>query len=238
VPEKLSSKRSTMPERGILLAEDEALKAKLSGLLVSVPNSDPDTRRVKVWYGMPSTERDRVYPFITIDLIDIVFATDRVHSAQIVEVDWWPSTYDTFADYAAAIGLEVPEDAPYGTTILFQPYDIYYQVATHSRSVLHDRQLTAMLLSGAFLPLNNFGYLHVPADDTQRWLDNLGWASADYRDAEDKVVRRKVYTVKVSAHMAVEEPQAVQQVLAVYGAINGIHDGEEYAAWQHAAAAE
>jgi len=184
---------------------------------------------------MPSQERQLTYPFVTIDLIDVVFATDRVHSMQVVDADWWPSTTPTFQEYADLLTppMTLDVDVPYGRTILFQPYDLYYSVATHCRYAVQDRHLQAQLLSTAYMPLNNIGTLHVPADDTQRWLDNMGFSRADYRDSEEKVVHRKVYAAKVSAHMAVSDPVAYSKVLQVFGIINGIADGEQYASWQN-----
>jgi len=223
-------------DRGLLLAEDEALKAKLSSLTVPDPSQEGHDRRVQVWFGMPSTEREAIFPFITIDLIDVVFAAERAHSLQVVDVDWWPSTAKTFAEFAALVGLEgLDPEAPYARTILFQPYDLYYQVSTYCRNPRQDRRLTSQLLMTNFIPLNNLGTLHVPADDTQRWLDNMGSTRADYRDTEDKPVWRKVYTLKVSAHMPVNDPAAYIKVLKVGYSLNGIHDGEQYASWEQTA---
>lgn len=210
------------------------MKAKLSTLTVPDPTQPDNKRRVKTWFGMPSDEREAIYPFIAIDLIDIVFATDRAHSMQVVDADWWPSVAATFQEYADLMDppLVLEEDHPYGTTILFQPYDLYYQVASHCRTALQDRHLTMQLLSTSYMPLNNIGTLHVPADETQRWLDNMGSTRADYRDQEGKVVWRKVYNVKVSAHMAVTDPVAYAQVLALSLALKDVDSGESYASWQ------
>jgi hypothetical protein len=220
-----------VPDTGILLAEDEAMKAKFSHLHVPDPKAEGGSRRAQVWFGMPSTERERVYPFVTIDLIDIAFSAERAHSLEVINVDWWPSEAETFQEYADANDIEVDPDHPYGATVRFQPYDIYYQVATHARYALQDRHLTAQMLSLDYAPLSQLGTLHVPADNTQRWLDNEGWANADYLDAEGKVVRRKVYTLKVSAHMAVTDPAVYIKVLRVAAIINGTTDGEQYAEW-------
>lgn len=219
------------PSKGFLLAEDEAMKAKFSTLYVPDPREPDGTRRAKVWFGLPSKERERTYPFVTIDLIDIVFASDRAHSLETINVDWWPSEGQTWAEYADLHGLDYDPEFPYGSTIRFQPYDIYYQVATHSRHALQDRYLTQQMLSLDYSPLSQLGTLHVPADGTQRWLDNEGWVRADYRDAEDKTVWRKVYTLKVSAHMAVNNPATFAKVLQVAATIGGMTDGEQYADW-------
>lgn len=210
------------------------MKAKFSTLTVPDPTQADLQRRVKVWFGMPSSERERTYPFITIDLIDIVFAADRAHSMEEVVYDWWPSTGATFQEYADIIGLTVPVDDPYGAARRFQPYDIYYQVATHCRYALQDRHVTSRMLSLDYAPLSNLGTLHVPADETQRWMDNIGWQRADYSDQEEKTVWRKVYTLKVSAHMPINDPEAFNRVLTVAGSLNGVPDGEQYETWSHA----
>jgi hypothetical protein len=213
------------------MAEDEAMKAKFASLKVPDQSADDLSRRVKVWFGMPSAEREIIYPFISVDLIDIAFSGERAHSLERVSVDWWPSAAQTFAEYAALVDITLDADVPYATAVRFQPYDIYYQVATHCRYAIQDRYLTAQMLSTDYAPLNNLGTLHVPADDTQRWLDNVGWQRADYRDTEDKTVWRKVYTIKVSAHMPVDDPTAFTKVLQVAATINGTADGEQYDGW-------
>lgn len=221
-----------MPDVGVLLAEDEAMKAKFSTLYVPNSSQAGTTSRVKVWYAMPSGERERTYPFITIDPIDIVFASERAHSLETIDLDWWPAEGGTFQEYADLHEMTLDPEAPYGSAIRPQPYDIYYQVATHCRTALQDRYLTAQMLSLNYAPLSQLGTLHVPADNTQRWLDNTGWGAANYRDSEDKVVRRKVYTLKVSSHMAVNDPVAWVRVLQVAATIRGTADGELYSSWE------
>lgn len=220
-------------DRGILLAEDQALKAKLGSF--TVPTKNGQSARVKVWYGMPDSVRETIYPFTTIDLLDVVFARDRAHSLQVVDVDWWPSTAPTFAEFADMVGMEVDPEAPYASTILFQPYDLYYQVATHTRSSRQERHLISQIISHGFAPLNSLGTLHVPADNTQRWLDNLGMTTADYIDSEQKSVFRKVFNLQISAHIPVNDPTAYFKVLKVAASLHGMDDGEEYATWEHVA---
>jgi hypothetical protein len=218
------------PDRGVLLAEDQALKAKLSNLYVRGPNNTP--LRVQVWFGMPSAERDAIYPFITIDLVDIVFANDRAHCANVLKVSDWPSEFSNMEDYVTANGIDA--DPSSAEAMIFHPYDIYYYVSVHTRSTLHDRHLTSMLLSTNYMPLSNFGYLDVPADNTVRWLDNLGFASQDYKSADDKWVRRKVHTIKVSAHMAPENPRFYHKVLKLSGMLYGDITGNELlASWEN-----
>lgn len=223
-----------MAEIGFLLAEDEALKAKLSGLTVPV-RGDAD-KRVKVWFRMPEREKERDYPYITIDLIDIVFAADRAHSAQVTGIDYWPSEYATFAEYAAAKLLTFDEETDVVQATWWHPYDIIYQVSTHCRSAQHDRLLTARLLGTAYLP-DRWGYLHVPADDSERWLDRVGWSQADYYDdaagTDTRRVFRKVYNVSVSAHVPPEDPFLFKQVLTVAGTLTTMDETETLATWEY-----
>jgi hypothetical protein len=218
-------------EYGFLLAEDEAMKAKLSTLTVPSPKEESGQKKVKVWYGMPSGERERTFPFITIDLLDITFTADRAHDLGVVAVDWWPSSAVTYQEHNDRVtpGTTLDAEAPYAITTRFQPYDIFYQVSTHCRTAVQDRYLTARLLDTAYFPLSNLGTLHVPADGTQRWADNEGWARADYLDQDEKAVWRKAYTIKISAHMAPTDPLAYQRVLQVATEISGMTDGELYA---------
>ena len=206
-----------MAERGLLLAEDEALKAKLSNITVAAPREKGGRKKAKVWYGMPSGEREKDYPFITIDLLDIVFAADRAHSAQIGEVDYWPSEYPTIAEWAAANNVPYDPDNNIVEATWFHPYDIYYQVATYARTAQHDREMTATLMGTAYLP-DRWGYLHVPADDSHRWLDRIGFSQADFLESagqDDKRVYRKVYNVSVSAQLPPENPFLYYRVLTV-----------------------
>lgn len=217
-----------MPDIGLILAEDEAVKAKFSTLTVPDPKAQGGERRARAWFGYPSGERERTYPFITVDLIDIRFAAERAESMESVLYDWWPSEAGTMEEYATKIGLTLDPTEKVGLAIRFQPYDLYYQVATHARFSAHDRALTAKMLSIDYAPLSQLGTLHVPADNTQRWLDNEGWARADYIDPEGKNVHRKVYTLKVSAHMSLGDPVAYAKVLQVAADILGTADGEQY----------
>ena len=73
--------------------------------------------------------------------------------------------------------------------------------------------------------------------NTQRWLDNEGWVRADYIDGEEKVVHRKVYTLKVSAHMVLSDPAQWAKVLQVAATIHGTADGEQYASYTNDAPA-
>lgn len=205
--------------RKFLLAEDEALKAKLSNVTVVAPREAGGRKRAKVWFGFPDQERERSYPFITIDLLDIVFANDRAHSAQLAPVDYWPSEYATFAEWATANGIPYDPATQWPMVREFHPYNLIYQVATHARTSQHDRELMATLIGTAYIP-DRWGYLQVPADGSERHLIREGFTPADYLEGagEDaKRVFRKVYNVSVTAEIPPENPFIYYQVVAVHG---------------------
>ena len=84
----------------------------------------------------------------------------------------------------------------------FVPVDLLYQVSTFTRSALHDRQLSASMLTKVF-PFRT-GSIHVQADNTDRRLELLDWSTADLLDPEAgyrKRIFRKVYTLQMSAEL-------------------------------------
>ena len=67
-----------MARSGFLLAEDEAIKKMLTGLKVY---DDREVERpVQVFFRYPEGETERVYPFMTIEMIDLIHARNRQHS--------------------------------------------------------------------------------------------------------------------------------------------------------------
>lgn len=201
-------------KRGFLLAEDEALKLRLSGLTVSDDRNA--ARPVQVFFRYPEGETEKHYPFITIELLDINHARNRQHSEVTlysnyaespVTLDYWPST-------SASVGV-VPGEY-YLKTNEFIPVDILYQVSTYCRSAQHDRQLTAQMLT-TVTPFR-FGSLVLAADNTSRRLQMLDWANADLLDQEtgyQKRIFRKVYTLQMTSELPSEALVGVKQVTSV-----------------------
>jgi hypothetical protein len=224
----------TSIDRGFLLAEEEALKAKLSRIYVSDPNGQNGRRRVHVRWGYPMAEVNRQYPFLSIDLIDIEFAADRAHSAQVIGTDYWPSEFATFAEYAEDRGL-VLADTDIVQATWWHPYNLHFQIASHARNARHDLEITKILLGTAFTP-HRWGWLYISADDSNRWLDLVDWATANYNEgAGDSAHRifRKIYHIIVSAHLPPENPFIFRQVLKLHGTIKGIPGNEEMGDWDH-----
>ena len=215
-----------MPNPGFLLAEDAALKARLSTLTVSDDRNG--ARPVQVFFRYPSNETERAYPFITIELIDIVHARNRQHS----ELDlvyaktgtsnrtvingrpnalrYWPSRISNLDTVAGSSGFEFLKSNE------FVPVDLLYQVSTFTRSALHDRQLDSQMLS-TITPFRK-GFIQVPEDGTVRRLDLLDWTTADLLDSESgyrKSIYRKVYTLQMSAEIPSTDLFGEQQITTV-----------------------
>ena len=104
---------------------------------------------------------------------------------------------------------------------MWHPYNLHFQVATHARNARHDLEITRILLGTAFTP-HRWGWLHVPADNSDRWLDLVDWATANYNEgAGDSTNRifRKIFHIVVSAHLPPENPFVFKQVLKVHGTL-------------------
>ncbi len=224
----------TVIDRGFILAEEEALKAKLSNIYVSDPKGADGRRRVHTYWSYPIAERNRQYPFITIDLIDVEFAADRAHSAQLIPSDYWPSEFATFAEYSDAYGLNYDDARQFPEAINWHPYNLHFQIASHARTGRHDLEITRILLGTSFTP-HRWGWLHVPADESDRWLDLVDWGTANYNEGGDSTNRifRKIFHVVVSAHLPPDNPIAFWKVLKLVGVVKTIPGEEEMGRWEH-----
>ena len=109
-----------------VLAEDSALKTHLNGITVSDDKSN--SRPVKVWYGFPDVEvRDQSFPYITIDLIDILPANERQTYGFITDTD--------------NLGTVTPDANYVYTNQIPVAYDLIYQITSFSRHPRHDRSI-------------------------------------------------------------------------------------------------
>jgi len=211
-----------MPNPGFLLAEDAALKARFSTLKVSDDRNGQ--RPVQVFFRYPDAETERSYPFLTIEMIDIVHARNRQHSeTQIVYpktgisgrtdmlndpnlMTYWPSRVANM-ETISATGKD------FIVSNEFVPVDILYQVSTFTRSALHDRQLSSQMLS-TIVPFRK-GFIEVPEDGTVRRLDLLDWTTADLLDSEAgyrKRIFRKIYTLQMTAEIPSTDMFGLQQI--------------------------
>lgn len=200
---------------GFLFAEDEAIKLQVSGLTVT---DDRDAQRpVQVFFRYPEGETERHYPFITIELIDVVHAKNRQHSESYLDTnsagqpnnfDYWPST-------SSASSPNIAGFDSFRTTE-FLPVDLLYQVSTFTRSAIHDRQLVNQMLTQVF-PFR-YGSLVVSADNKSRRLDLLDWSTADLLDPEAgyrKRIFRKIYTIQMTSELPTSAIVGLKKVTTV-----------------------
>lgn len=176
-----------------IIAEDEALRNMLIGMTVS--DNKSASRTVGVWFGQPDQEiRAQSFPFITIDLIDISEARERVMAGR---VNPWYMAPESLSE-------DMSWDMWYPT-----PINLDYQVTTFARQPRHDRQIVAQLL-GHRLPLR-FGSLPVVQtvtgsgnneiqNITMRRLDVLNVVKRDITEAGKRMFMN-VFTVRISSEI-------------------------------------
>lgn len=223
-----------MSRTGLLLAEDEALKMLFAGM--TVPDDRNNARPVEVFFRYPEGETERSYPFITLEHIDIIHARNRQHSESDIyyrtgagtapaipatstnRMDYWPSVSTNFnfkTNKNSYAYLRANEHVP---------VDLLYQISTFARAALHDRYLTAKMLTEIF-PWRK-GFIDIGADGTIRRLDLLDWTTADLLDPEAgyrKRIFRKVYTVQMTAEIPSSAIVGNQAVATVVGGVERIN---------------
>lgn len=221
-----------MPNPGFLLAEDAAVKARFSNLTVSDDRNG--ARPVQVFFRYPDGETERAYPFITIEMIDLIHARNRQHSESQIyyakdgipqrsrftegpdRMTYWPSRVANMETVMTA-GVEFAQSNE------FVPVDLLYQISTFTRSALHDRQLTSQMLS-TITPFRK-GFIEVPEDGTIRRFDLLDWTTADLLDSESgyrKRIFRKIYTIQMSAEIPSSDMYGMHQITTVIPTIESI----------------
>jgi hypothetical protein len=200
---------------GFLFAEDEAIKKRFVNLTVS--DDREGARPVQVFFRYPEGETERKYPFITIELIDIIHAKNRQHSETFLDthraghpnnLDYWPSTSSASSPNLTGSDL-------YRTTE-FTPVDLLYQVSTFTRSAIHDRQIATQMLMDV-VPFR-YSSINIEADGTSRRLDLLDWTTADLLDPESgyrKRIFRKIYTLQMTSELPTSALVGLKKVLSV-----------------------
>lgn len=180
-----------------IISEDEALRNLLIGMTVS--DSKNPSRPVGVWFGQPDPEiRAQSFPFVTVDLIDITEARERVMSGR--DEIWYYEPTDLEEDEGWDMFLPTP-------------INLDYQVTTFARQPRHDRQILSQLM-GNRLPLR-FGSLPVVeffteetvdgeqvqvGQATVRRLDVLRVLKRDITEAGKRMFMN-VFTVRVSSEI-------------------------------------
>ena len=129
---------------GYVEGEDWALKERLKGIIVT--DEKNASREVPVWFAIPDLEsRSQSYPYITVELIGIRWASYRQTSGEMVDNDLQGTV-------APVAGKGYTYEMPV-------PWDLVYQVNVWTRHPRHDRAILKHLLTKVF-PANR-GYLAV-----------------------------------------------------------------------------
>jgi hypothetical protein len=172
-----------------LLAEDAALKAWLQGMTVGDDKSA--SRPVKAFFGYPDVEiRDQSFPFVTIDLIDILQANDRQTQGRLYDSDYRGTT-------APVAGISYSYEIPVA-------YDLTYQITTYTRHPRHDRAVIFQMLNR--FP-SKYGKLPVPnelgTETVNRSMFLDGFIKRDAVDGEtgNRRLLRNVFTIRVVSEM-------------------------------------
>jgi len=173
-----------------IVAEDLALKTWLSGITVS--DDKNASRPVKTWFGYPDVEvQDQVFPFITLDLIDINAGNDRQSSGLLTDTDYQGTI-------AAQSNIEYQYQIPVA-------YDLVYQITSYSRHPRHDRAIMFQLLNK--FP-SKYGHLEVPNQlgtftvSRSMFLDGFVKRDAVEGETGNRRLLRNVLTVRVTSQMS------------------------------------
>lgn len=169
-----------------LLAEDAALKKKLTGLTVE-GSALTEPIPVDVRMSVPEDEyADFTYPLIMITQADVIRATER-ESSGFSQLKALPEGMD-------------PTSGPYFATIP-TPHDIDYQIVLYTRLNQHRTELVGRLAHFEYLP-ERFGFLDMQGDSTVRRLDLLGGPEMDSgRDKDQKRLFTATYRIRVSTEL-------------------------------------
>lgn len=221
-----------MSHPGFLLAEDAAVKSRFSN--ISVSDDRESTRIADVFFRYPEGEKEKKYPFITIENVGIVHETRLQHSEQqYYYINNSASASVSNPAFITYFPSEMAEDelseslenGVYISMDSFVPVTLIYQVATYARSALHDRQLTAKILRRV-VPFRR-GFIDVPEDGTIRRFDLISWNNSDLLDGEAgyrKRIFRKVYTIHMSAEIPASDITLVKRVESVVGTIKNTNN--------------
>lgn len=206
-----------------LLAEDKALRERLQGITVydQKSNEMETPRLVGVYFGQPDQEiRAQIYPYITIDLIDINRDFEREMRGK------------TSADYLVPDVVTLEEGDAFETDLPI-PVTLDYQVTAYSRNPVHDRVLMAQLLHSK-LPFR-FGYLEIVEKtvvdgetttntNTMRRLDVLDVSKRDMTEAGKRLFMNAV-TVRISSEIPQDTYRKLARVQEANLSIGAVSNG-------------
>ena len=196
-----------------IINEEEALKARLKGLIVS--DEKNDEREVGVWFTKPDLEsKKQSYPYLTIELLDMNQANYR-------------QTYGELWDNDSHGTVEPVDKNSYVYTIPVA-WDLVYQITSYSRHPRHDRAIIAHILNNVFP--GKRGYLAVPNDlGTEYGYRHMILEEFTKRDTveDGRRLYRNVFTVTVSSEGTPNATGPVPDVEVVVVNAETIHIPDE-----------
>jgi len=196
-----------------IISEDEGLKAALRGIIVA--DEKNANREVGVWYANPDVESTtQSYPYLTIELIDTAWASDRQTSGFLVDTD--------------AQGTIAPEDGVVYTYEVPVTWDLTYQVTSYARHPRHDRAIMAHILNKVFP--GKRGYLAIQNDlGTETGYRHAFLEEFTKRDTieDNRRLYRNVFTVTVTSEGTADSPVSgvFADTVVINSTISNIPDG-------------
>jgi hypothetical protein len=188
-----------------ILNEDLAMKVMLQGIRVTDANAPSNGRPVPVIYRLPETEVvDYTPPIIIIEHIGWFRDPARQHSG-FVQIPYAPEGYPTWwADsgglYPALDSFD-PTDSPYRAYFPI-PYNFDYKIEVHTR-LQHEHMIpivAALAQPGRLY--DQWSYLNIPQDGTQRTMLLNGGPEMTYgKDQDDKHIFVTTYNVRVCSEL-------------------------------------
>jgi len=197
---------------GFILAEEEALKKRFTGIKVPSRPGYTGMDDVGVWFRYPEGERQLRYPFITIDLLTVEPDYELFTSTFMQDPTdlYQPSFSPTLPPLpTGSRGYAVRE---------YLPMRLVWQVSTFCRSALHDRYLTSIFMTDV-LPYRPFFIDSV--DGVARRTDRIGFQAADTLETTEsgtKRIFRKIYTISMLTEVpqnSFAEPDGYSRYLAL-----------------------
>lgn len=175
---------------GWLLDEDKALRLQLMGMFAT--DQTDRTRPIKAWYSNPDGEIvDQTYPYVTIDLLNIEEATERVSRGTLyMDRNNLPPRWFGYGP--------LPAGAAGWATEMTTPINLNYQITTWARNPRHDRQMLAQLMTGGRTMIRA-GWLETD-DGKIRRMDFLGHQKRDVTEAGKRTLGN-VIRVRVSSEI-------------------------------------
>lgn len=195
-----------------ILSEDAALRNLLLGVKVSDQKavSQNQLRPVRVYFGQPDQEiTDQLYPYITIDMIDIQRDIAR-EMRGIVKPSYMPDP-ETIVDANGDNITYMGTDHSWKIHLPI-PVAIDYQITTYCRQPLHDRSVLAQIL-GEKLPFR-FGQVSLD-DGTNRRIELMDVSKRDNNSEQAKRLFVNVFTIRISSEIVETQVQALYKAKTI-----------------------